>query len=136
MGDYITTVRQYDASDGVEYFISIESKDNKILYGFTRLRIPGHASNCTFPELDGCGLLRELHVYGVVIPCHTHGKQHVQHNGLGRKLIEKACEICKDMGLSKLAVIPGEGVRRYYERNDFKEMYREGRYMIRDFFSI
>ncbi|CAN0441484.1 unnamed protein product, partial [Hapterophycus canaliculatus] len=37
--------------------------DGKTLYGFLRLRIPSGKSPI-LPDLKGCALIRELHVYG------------------------------------------------------------------------
>ena len=45
--------------------------DNDALYGLLRLRFnpgPRNVANKTFPELTGCALIRELHVYGSVVP--------------------------------------------------------------------
>jgi hypothetical protein len=61
--DPTLTIRKYASSGGTEYFISFESPDEKVLYGFLRLRIPSRNSQC-LPELKGCALIRELHVYG------------------------------------------------------------------------
>lgn len=36
-------VRKYDASDGIEYFISYETPDRKTICGFCRLRITNSA---------------------------------------------------------------------------------------------
>jgi len=107
-------VRTYVASGGTEYFISYEStnnsKNDSMLYGFCRLRIGGEGY--VFDELAGCGLIRELHVYGKVI-----GR--VQHKGLGTQLLEKAEEITAMHNLSKVAVISGVGVRDYYRKRGF-----------------
>eukprot|EP01123_Difflugia_compressa_P009081 TRINITY_DN2906_c0_g1_i1.p1 TRINITY_DN2906_c0_g1~~TRINITY_DN2906_c0_g1_i1.p1 ORF type:complete len:388 (+),score=93.03 TRINITY_DN2906_c0_g1_i1:146-1165(+) len=57
-------VEEYSASKGTEFFISYESPDSKVLYGFVRLRLSDSAGVEVFPELRGCALIRELHVYG------------------------------------------------------------------------
>jgi ELP3 family radical SAM enzyme/protein acetyltransferase len=136
--DMIMVVRQYNASDGIEYFISFESSDLHILYGFLRLRINGNsATNVVFNELNGCALIRELHTYGQLqmvglagTNTHTDG-QHVQHRGLGKRLIAKAEAITASHGLDKIAVISGEGVRGYYEYRGFNDVFGDGHFMIK-----
>ncbi|KAG5183177.1 ELP3 like acetyltransferase [Tribonema minus] len=124
--DPTLTVRRYAASGGTEYFISFESPDEKVLYGFLRLRIPSRRSQCLL-ELKGCALIRELHVYGKLKEVTEGGrgreqgggkgvKDASQHQGLGSQLLAKAEDIALSYGYGKLAVISGVGVRRYYER--------------------
>lgn len=62
----IMRVRHYNASGGNEYFISLESNDpyGRVLYGFIRLRLTCHPAIQVFKELEGCAMIRELHVYG------------------------------------------------------------------------
>ncbi|CAN0182944.1 unnamed protein product, partial [Laminaria digitata] len=60
--DASIVIRKYKASGGLEYFISSESPE-ETLYGFLRLRIPSGKSSI-LPDLKGCALIRELHVYG------------------------------------------------------------------------
>ena len=114
-------IRQYKASDGVEYFISWEDSKQTLL-GFLRLRINSNVDgyNKAFPELTGCALIRELHVYGQVI---THNDANsgdgVQHLGLGKGLINKAIEIAQTYDLNKISVISGVGVRNYYIKQGF-----------------
>lgn len=132
-------IREYDSSDGKEFFISFESEDLNHLYGFVRLRITSHtAANDVFPELDGCALIRELHVYGMLqtVGRESHGDSKVanrsaQHQGLGKKLMAKAEEITIQYGLNKMSVIAGEGTRAYYEKLGYQEDYGEGRFMIK-----
>lgn len=125
-GSYQTVVRTYSASEGTEYFISAESKDNLHLYGFVRLRIPSGSPVC-FKELEGCSFIRELHVYGQLETVGNHTER-VQHRGLGRHLMGVAERISKERNYSKMAVIAGEGTRRYYEKIGYKN---EGAYMIK-----
>jgi histone acetyltransferase (RNA polymerase elongator complex component) len=111
-GSYGIVIRKYNASNGTEYFISAESADNKTLYGFVRLRLDD-ARDKAFPELNGCGLIRECHVYGDLSKVGTQGK-HVQHRGVGRTVMLRAEELAKSNGYRKLAVISAEGTKRYY----------------------
>jgi len=117
-------IRRYKASGADEIFLSFETPDEKILYGFLRLRLPSKYSKC-LEELKKCALIRELHVYGKLKEVSSgkgNQKQNLgfisttQHQGLGGKLLAKAEEIAARKGYEKIAVISGVGVRRYYEK--------------------
>ena len=56
-------IMPYEACGGLEHFISAVSGDS--LIGFTRLRFPSVAYN---PMLENAAILRELHVYGSLVP--------------------------------------------------------------------
>jgi ELP3 family radical SAM enzyme/protein acetyltransferase len=126
-GSYVIVVRQYNASNGTEYFVSCESKDNKILYGFVRLRLDD-AQNKVFEELNGCAMIRELHVYGQLQNASDKKAGFVQHKGLGKTLMYQAEKIARDNGYKKISVIAGEGVKPYYERLEYQPI---GAFMIK-----
>jgi ELP3 family radical SAM enzyme/protein acetyltransferase len=128
--DYKIISREFNASDGTEMFI--EAQYNGILYGFLRLRYnPGN--NTVFPELNGCSMIRELHVYGNLSPVGTREVSNTQHKGIGRALIAKAERITIDIfTLNKISVIPGEGTREYYTKHGFVNDHKSGRYMIKE----
>tara|TARA_B100001094_G_scaffold72638_1_gene68934 strand:- start:9793 stop:11805 length:2013 start_codon:yes stop_codon:yes gene_type:complete len=113
-------VRQYNGIDSTEYFISFESLNQEILYGFLRLRINHTNDNLIYPELEGCSFIRELHVYGKVVNHKDSGGNEVQHSGFGKRLLKKAEEISFENGIYKVAVISGVGVRKYYEKNGYE----------------
>ena len=104
-------ILQYPASEGLEYFISFDSLDNKTLYGFCRLRID-------FSSEVAPAIIRELHVYGQLVP--VGGKTKIQHRGLGKKLMAEAEEIAKKNKANKVAVISGVGVRGYYKKLGYR----------------
>ena len=108
VNDFELKIREYPASGGQEYFISYESQEK--LFGFCRLRISNGAQ--FFQELEGCGLVRELHVYGKVVG-------QVQHKGLGTQLLQEAEKIAESHDLSGTAVISGVGVRDYYRKRGY-----------------
>jgi len=122
----------YKASGGTEYFISAEDVEQDILLGFCRLRIQndfGGARRSRAGEVDGGtgpspAMIRELHVYGSVVPIGKYGDE-VQHKGLGRKLMARAEEIAKKSGKKEIIVISGVGVREYYKMlgYEFKDWY-------------
>jgi len=131
--NYIITIRVYKASDGIEYFISAESNDNKIIYGFVRLRIPSEKINNLFEELSFCALIRELHVYGrIETVIDNTSKSNMQHQGIGKTLMAKAEIIAKENKYYRLAVIAGMGVKGYYEKIGYKEYKGDGYFMIKD----
>jgi len=105
-------IKKYKASSGQEYFISYESRDKKILYGFCRLRLQN------FVFLRNTAIIRELHVYGELTP--IGGKTKIQHSGLGKKLMAEAEKIAKQNNYKKIAVISGIGVRNYYRQLGYK----------------
>jgi len=117
--DAIYVTRKYEANDGIDYFISLESKDYKCLFGFIRLRIPGENSKCEFMSLQNMGLIRELHVYGNLIPVGFQKALDSQHKGVGRKLLKIAENIACSYNMDGTAVISGIGVMDYYKKNGY-----------------
>ncbi|KAI8319455.1 elongator complex protein 3 [Martensiomyces pterosporus] len=114
--------RDYTANGGWETFLSYEDPDQDILIGLLRLR---KCSPETFrPELTGvgqCSIVRELHVYGSVVPVHSRDPKKFQHQGFGTLLMEEAERIARDEhGSVKLAVISGVGTRHYYRKLGFE----------------
>ena len=119
-------INHYEGSGGDEFFISYESQDQKILYGFTRLRL-NREWHETMDNIKGHAFIRELHVYGQ----HTnvgniHSNTGTQHRGLGGKLLKIAEEIAFRRGFTKVSVISGIGVKGYYSKKDYS---RNGTYM-------
>lgn len=116
-------IHSYHASESIEYFISAESLDGeglRIVHGFIRLRIPHINKNKWIKDLEGCALIRELHVYGQMIPHFTNSYSYNQHKGLGRKLINCAEDVASRNGFKKIAVTSGVGVRKYYEKIGYR----------------
>lgn len=142
-------VRSYKASDGEEYFISYESPDEKYIYGFCRLRLSkelgyvntikprihrkGREDNFEemvnlFPFLNDCAMIRELHVYGNMTKVNNE-HFHIQHMGLGKRLLRKAEDIAMRNYYKRIAVISGVGVRKYYQKQGYEF---DNNYMIKD----
>jgi len=117
--NYNINIQEYTASQGKEYFISADSQNKKILYGFCRLRLD--LTSLIFPAI-----VRELHVYGELVSVGSPKK--VQHSGLGKQLLTVAEEIAKQNKYSKIAVISGVGVRGYYRKLGYR---LQGEYMIK-----
>ncbi|AAZ13341.1 Elongator-like Protein 3a [Trypanosoma equiperdum] len=107
--------RRYSASEGEEVFVSCESADGLTLFGFLRIRIHIENWETPFEELKSCALIRELHVYGSLVPAHTEADNaKAQHRGVGTKLLQRAESIARKEGYHRIAVISGVGVRNYY----------------------
>lgn len=74
-------------------------------------------------------MVRELHVYGSVVPIHSRDPSKFQHQGYGTMLMEEAARIAKEEhGTYKLAVISGVGTRNYYTKLGY---HLEGVYMVK-----
>ena len=125
----ILKTRKYIASNGFEYFLSFESEDERCLFGFLRLRIAPNTPT-EFPILHNRGLIRELHIYGDLVPVHKSKTHAAQHNGFGRRLLKHAETIAYSYNKQGTAVISGIGVKRYYEKHGY---YEHSTYMIKDF---
>jgi histone acetyltransferase (RNA polymerase elongator complex component) len=89
------------------------------LYGFLRLRIDLAPGGDFIPQINGCGLIREVHVYGFSLGiADTHvsvESQSTQHRGYGQLLMGAAEDMIALQGLSRAAVIAGVGTREYYK---------------------
>lgn len=157
--------RTYEASEGTEVFISVETpeeeeegekgrrEEGERIFGFLRLRmhVRGEKNSpnkneddeeeeekeeedeaSPFPELRGCALIRELHVYGNLVP--TVGSYteeggggsggaavapRAQHTGIGTQLLLRAERIARENGYKRIAVISGVGVRGYYRKRGY-----------------
>jgi len=109
-------IQKYNASSGIEYFISFETE--KYLIGFVRLRLNNGNENkeTQQPILNGCALIRELHVYSNLNDVGNNIDNSYQHKGYGKKLIEVAENIAIKEGYIKMAIISGTGVRNYYRK--------------------
>ena len=103
---------EYAASGGREHFLSYELPEFNSLIGYARLRFPGRNADAA--------IVRELHVYGQMIPIDEKGGKHWQHRGFGASLLRE-CEVrARDSGFSELLVTSGVGARDYYRRLGYK----------------
>jgi elongator complex protein 3 len=119
--------QQYTASEGTEIFISAEDPKNNILLGYLRLRIP--SSNAHRSEITKItsAIVRELHVYGPLVPVGSRPDGEWQHRGYGKVLLAEAEHIARvEFGREKLLVISALGTRRYYMRLGYE---RDGVYV-------
>jgi len=77
--------------------------------------------------LEGAALIRELHIYGELVPVGKNKK--IQHAGLGKKLMAETEKIARKNGYKKIAVIAGVGAREYYRKLGYR---LEESYMIKN----
>lgn len=113
----------YDTGDTFEHFLQWITPQGKIA-GFLRLSLPRPHAIARYGESlpVSCGeaMIREVHVYGFATRLSTDGES-AQHHGLGRKLVERACEIAQDTGYERINVISAVGTRVYYRNLGFED---------------
>ena len=151
ISDVVLKELKFEASDGIEYFLTWESTGAKpILYSFLRLRLTKNAGKTDtgkviFPELIDCAMIREVHTYGKATPCRENQKYYEnnnimfsqetedkpQHKGFGKKLVERAEQIAIENGYTKISVISGVGVREYYRKLGYTHDTEIGCYQIK-----
>ncbi len=117
-------IEKYSAADGIEYFLSFENKQQELLFGFLRLRIPSTNNHRSEIRKHKSALVRELHVYGTLVEVgktpNTFDSQW-QHRGLGSQLLEKAEKIAyEEYDAHQILVTSGIGVREYYRTRGYK----------------
>ena len=120
---------RYSTSVSTEYFISYKTKKYDKICGFLRLSIPKKRENFIY-ELSNSSVIREVHVYGVVVGIGKKNDGKSQHLGLGKRMIQIAEDISKENSFEYISVISAVGTRGYYEKLGFK---KEGLYMKKKF---
>lgn len=113
----------YETTNTHEVFLQWTTPDNRIA-GFLRLSMPNadyiDAHVTALPIDAGEAMIREVHVYGRVAGLHQ-GGENAQHRGLGRMLIERACDIARENGYTAINVISAIGTRGYYRKQGFTD---------------
>lgn len=116
---------KYEVCGGEEHFISYEDSERGILIGFLRLRFPAAPFR---KELKNAALIRELHVYGPLVPLGSRKRGSWQHRGYGEMLLDAAEGIASGGGFKKIATMSGIGAREYYRKFGYR---RQGVYMCK-----
>merc|ERR1712013_580090 len=146
-------VREYLSSGGREFFVSFESRDESVLIGFVRLRLPPilkhsgewhpanfvldderygdraeyEKKNAVFPELYHSALVREVLVYGFKL---TESDAQREPRGYAAALMTEAERIAEREGYARVAVMASAGTRKYFRA---KFGYRnDGAFMVKD----
>lgn len=125
--------RDYYANGGWETFLTYEDPRQDILIGMLRLRkaTKKYTYRKEFKS-QPTSIVRELHVYGSVVPVHSRDPRKFQHQGFGTLLMEEAEKIAREEhGSKKISVISGVGVRNYYKRMGYQ---LDGPYMSKDIY--
>jgi elongator complex protein 3 len=120
----------YEASEGKEIFISAEDPERDVLIGYLRLRIP--SAKAHRPEIKAAhsAIVRELHVYGPLVPVGKHLARAWQHKGYGFILLAEAERMAReDYDSKKLLVISALGTKQYYMRFGYE---RDGVYVSKN----
>jgi len=112
--------REYDASEGKEILISVEDDVRSILVGLLRLRIPSLRAHRSELREDA-SIVRELHVYGPLVPVGRRLQGAWQHKGYGAMLLAEAERTSlEDFDLEKIVVLSALGTKRYYYRMGYR----------------
>jgi len=119
-----------EASEGLDLFISAEDRVNDVLIGYLRLRIPSEKAHR--PEINekSSAIIRELHVYGPLVPVGKYFEKAWQHKGYGAILLAEAERIAKEeYDRQKILVTSALGTKMYYMRFGYKY---DGPYMSKE----
>jgi len=122
-------VNREEASEGLDLFISVEDRVNDVLIGYLRLRIP--SENAHRPEINEkpSAIIRELRVYGPLVPVGKHFDKAWQHKGYGVILLAEAEKIAREDDRQKILVTSALGTKMYYMRFGYKY---DGPYMSKE----
>ena len=113
--------RDYMASDGEEVFLSFEDKENDVLLGYLRLRLPENPYIKELSEKRSM-IIRELKVVGREIEIGERSDLAIQHRGIGKMLVREAERIAKeDFDCEKIFVLSGIGVKEYYRKLGYRD---------------
>ena len=117
----------YEASEGKEVFLSAEDPENSVLIGYLRLRIPSEKAHRHEISAVPSAVVRELHVYGPLVPVGAHSASAWQHKGYGEMLLNEAEHVAREVyDVEKLLVISALGTKKYYMRFGYE---RDGVYV-------
>lgn len=120
--DLSLEVEAYRTTNTREHFLQWVTPAGNIA-GFLRLSLPDASwvdRTAGLPVRPGEAMIREVHVYGAAARLHSETTG-AQHQGLGRTLVEKACEIARDAGYERINVISSVGTREYYRSLGFED---------------
>jgi elongator complex protein 3 len=125
----IITTKQI-ASEGEDLFISAEDTENDVLVGYLRLRIPSEKAHRPEINVEPCSIVRELHVYGTLVPIGKHLARAWQHKGYGHLLLGEAERLTREeYARRKVVVISALGTKQYYMCTGYRH---DGPYMSKE----
>jgi len=118
--DILMRRTDYVASGGRETFLSFEDESGQTLVGYLRMRM-----------CNAGVFLRELKVFGEVVPFGEPPDARWQHQGYGKKLVTECERIAaEEHDARELKVTSGVGARDYYRRLDY---HLDEPYMVKVF---
>lgn len=121
----------YETRATSERFLQWVTPEGRIA-GFLRLSLPKASAATLLDRTDKKvsetnlslqadeAMIREVHVYGMATRVGEDGAA-AQHHGLGRRLIERACELAREAGYKRINVISAVGTREYYRMLGFHD---------------
>lgn len=127
--DIKIVTRKYDAAYSSETFISVEDTKKDILIGYIRLRFPSLKAHRPEIKANETSIVRELHIYGPLVPVGTRSTYAWQHHGYGETLLKEAERVASENGKTRMIVTSALGVREYFKRLGYR---RIGPYMGKD----
>ncbi len=105
------------ASLGEDIFISVEDIVNDVLLGYLRLRVPSEKAHRPEIKLVDATIVRELHVYGPLVPVGKRLATALQHKGHGENLLAEAERVSREeYHAKKIVIISALGTKQYYKR--------------------
>jgi elongator complex protein 3 len=118
--------QKYDATEGNEQFISVEDEKNDVIIGYLRLRFPSSQAHRPEVKAQETAIVRELHVYGPLVPLELHNDHAWQHRGYGTLLLQTAERASLTNGRRRVLITSAIGVRQYFEKLGY---HQSGPYM-------
>ncbi len=111
----------YESSGGTEVFLSREDPKTDTLIAYLRLRIPSRSAHRIEISSNRSSIVRELHVYGPVVPVGERNASSWQHKGHGISLLKEAERLStEEYDLRKTLVLSALGTKEYYLRAGYK----------------
>jgi elongator complex protein 3 len=119
-------VVSYPSSGGVEHFLSFDEPDSDALVAYLRLRVTSaEARAAALGDEEGAktgtdggpvALVREVKVFGQMVPIGRGAVDEYQHRKFGARLLETAERMARDAGAGQMVVTSGVGAREYYRK--------------------
>jgi len=107
---------EYESSGGTEFFISVEDPHNDVLIGYLRLRAPSEKAHRSEIYSDASTIVRELHVYGDLVPVGRRVAEAWQHKGYGALLLSEAERVSlEELNRKKILITSALGTKQYYK---------------------
>jgi elongator complex protein 3 len=114
--DVNVTTLEYNASEGTEQFISVEDEERDVLVGYLRLRFPSSHAHRPEVRVNDTAIVRELHVYGPLVPLGSRNARAWQHQGYGKRLLQVAERASLTNGRQRIIITSAIGVRQYFKQ--------------------